>query len=78
MNDLILVLAGMCGIFNYADDTTVSCYDINTQEVLNKLNNVLSKMFTWFSLNEMKVNSDNFQLTVFNRQAVDQTMWRKV
>ncbi len=55
----------------YADDNTVSCYDISTQEVLNKLNNVVSKMLTWFSLNEMKVNSDKFMLIVFNKQGVD-------
>ncbi len=53
--------------FNYGDDNTVSCYDMSTQEVLNKLNDVLSKMLTWLSLNEMKVNSDTFQLIVFNR-----------
>ncbi len=30
-------------------------------------------MLTWFSLNEMNVNSDKFQLIIFNRQGVDQT-----
>ncbi len=73
-NDLILVLASICDIFNYADDNTVSCYDMSAQEVLNRLNDVVSKMLAWFSLNEMKVNSDKFQLILFNRQGVDQTL----
>ncbi len=66
-NDLVLVLAAICEIFNYADDNTASCYGATVQEVLHKLNNFVSTMLTWFSLNEMKVNSDKFQLIVFDR-----------
>ncbi len=43
-NDLILVLADMCEIVNYADDNTACCYDTSIQGVLKKLNNVVSKM----------------------------------
>ncbi len=45
-NDLVLVLATICDIFNYADDNTASCYGATVQEVLHKLNNVVSTMLT--------------------------------
>ncbi len=71
-NDLVLVLAAICDIFNYAADNIASCYGATIQEVLCKLNNVVSTMLTWFSLNELKVNSDKFQLIVFDRQSTEQ------
>ncbi len=58
----MLVLADMCDTFNYADDNTACCYDTSIQGVLKKLNKVVYKMLIWFSMFEMKVNNDKFQL----------------
>ncbi len=67
MTNLVLPLTDICDIFNYADDNAVSCYGATVQGVLYKLNNVVSTMLTWFTLNEIKVNNNKFQLIVSYR-----------
>ncbi len=64
----MLVLADICDIFNYADNNTAGCYSTIVQVALDKLNNAVSKMLTRYRSNEMNVNSNTFQLIVFDRQ----------
>ena len=40
---------------NYADDTTPYTAEDNTEEVIIELTNIIQKLFTWFSGNQMKV-----------------------
>ncbi len=61
----------MIYIFNYADANTPCWYGNSAQEVLNKVNNAMSTILTWFSLSQMKVNRDKFQLIVFDRQSTE-------
>ena len=69
-NDLIIFLARLCDIFNYADDNTVSCYGHNVNDVKRDLENVLVKMLNWFKENEMKVNNEKSQLILFSRTGI--------
>ena len=41
---------------NYADDTTPYVIGNNLEEVVSELKNIIKKLFTWFSQNEMKAN----------------------
>ena len=72
-NNLVLVLADICDIFNHAEDNTACRYGTSVQGALNKLNNAVSAMLTWFALNEMKVKGDKFQLIVFDRKSIERS-----
>ena len=41
---------------NYADDTTPYVFGNNPDEVVSELKDIIEKLFTWFSQNEMKAN----------------------
>ena len=69
-NDLIMMMAKLCEIFNYADDNTVCCYGKILKEVKCQLENVITKMLSWFKINEMKVNNDKFQLILFSKNGM--------
>ena len=45
-----------CDIANYADDNTPYLSGKKVEEVLNGLENVLSNLFQWFTVNELKGN----------------------
>jgi hypothetical protein len=69
-NDLIMLMAMLCDIFNYADDNTVCCYGKTLGHVKSQLEIITSKMLHWFKINEMKVNPDKFQLIIFNKNGM--------
>ncbi len=70
-NDLIMLVARLCDIFNYADDNTICCYGNNINEVKHDLENVITQMNNWFSINEMKVNNIKFQMIAFTKDGVN-------
>ena len=43
-------------VANYADDNTPYLSGKKVEEVLNGLENVLSNLFQWFTVNELKGN----------------------
>ena len=45
---------------NYADDATLHAN--NTREVVENLNNITQKLFTWFANNRMKANPSKIPL----------------
>ncbi len=60
-------LKGLCEIFNYASDNTVTCHGTTVPEVKKKAETVTTKILNWFKVNQMKVNDDKFQYIVFCR-----------
>ena len=67
INDLIHKLSTVSDVFNYADDTTVSCSGPSYAIVEQNMKYVISFMTDWFLRNQMKVNPDKFQLIVFDK-----------
>ena len=59
--DLFLTIEGNC-FTNYADDTTPYVRVNNAEEVVSELKAITQKLFTWFTLNEMKANLDKCHL----------------
>ena len=53
-----------CDIENYADDNTPYLSRKNVEEVLNGLDNVSSKLFQWFTENELKGNANKYHLLI--------------
>ena len=53
--DLFFIIED-CDIANYADNNTPYFSQKNIEEVLNGLENVSSKLFQWFTVNELKEN----------------------
>ena len=47
---------------NYADDATTHVVANNTTEVVENLNNITQKLFTWFANNHMKANPSKIPL----------------
>ncbi len=68
LNDLIIRIMSLSDVFNYADDTTVCCRGSDYNEVSNKLQTVVEIMINWFNNNHMKVNTDKFQMIVFEKE----------
>ena len=66
-NDLLLLIIGLCDVYNYAGDNTVCCVGDTVKEVTEQLEHVSSVMIKWFELNMMKANPDKFQFIVFDR-----------
>ena len=60
INDLLLV--GKEDICNFADDNTMSIYDNNLPNVLNRMNIEIKVVLNWFLYNGMVANPDKFQV----------------
>lgn len=56
-------------IYNYADDNTLCCTDINEIELNNKLKTDCLTAMKWFENNNMKANANKFQLMFLNRNS---------
>ena len=69
LNDIFLFVTDT-KIANYADDNTAYASGNNIEELLNIVENDISKLFRWFQLNEMKSNEDKCHLLVSNREDV--------
>ena len=66
LNDLLIYLANVCSVYNYADDNSLSCHDPKLQNVIFNLEAAAEKALTWFDLNHMKANPNKFNLIVFS------------
>ena len=66
-NDLLFILDKLIDIsvYNYADDTTITCSDVNYDTAHTKLLAASDIMINWFENNNLKANPNNFQLIVF-------------
>jgi len=54
-------------IYNYADDNTLCCTDINIENVKSKLEQDCLTAVKWFKNNNMKANATKFQLMFLSR-----------
>ena len=57
-------------VYNYADDTTIACTDVNYDMTHNKLLNASEILLDWFQSNNLKANPTKFQLIVFEESNV--------
>ncbi len=71
-------LKGICDIFNYSDDNTVTCHGITIPEVKKKAETVINKMLCWFKINQMKVNDDIILYFCKNKTINDEYMYVSV
>ena len=60
INDLLLACKE--DICNFADDNTMSIYDNNLPNVLNRMNIKIKVVLNWFLYNGMVANPDKFQV----------------
>ena len=61
----MFVIENLCQVYNYADDTTISCTGRTIDDVYARLNNVMDVMLAWFQNNYLQANPSKFQLIVF-------------
>ena len=71
INDLINMLRGLCCIYNYADDNTLSFSHSDTEVILNNLEKACDAAVKWFEYNRMRVNPEKFQFMMVSRQACE-------
>ena len=57
-----------CCFTNYGDDTTPYVVANNTAEVIENLNIITQKLFTWFANNQMEVNHDKCHLQLSTQE----------
>jgi hypothetical protein len=57
INDLPLNIMGT-KIVLFADDTNILVSDVNINNLQDKLNNVMTELQTWFTLNNLVVNTE--------------------
>jgi hypothetical protein len=67
INDLFYCLDGLCDLFNYADDNTLSENDCDIDAVVHRLEAASRKAVEWFDDNCMQANADKFQVSVLSR-----------
>ena len=67
-NGLLFVLNHLNDIFvyNYADDTTITCSNMHYDTAHTKLLDASEVMIHWFENNNLKANLTKFQLIVFD------------
>ena len=58
----------MCEIFNYADDNTLFCHGTSLDVIKSDLQNISSKMISWFEQNYMKANAEKFKFIIFDKK----------
>ena len=61
INDYILHIENICGIYNYADDNTLSCVSKDPCEIQRTLEHALNVSLKWFDDNFMIANPTKFQ-----------------
>ena len=66
-NDLLLVLAIICDVYNYADDNSILCEGENVEAVSTNIMQVANTMLKWFKDNYLQANPSKFQLIVFDK-----------
>ena len=61
-NDLLFILNKLkdISVYNYADDTTITCSDVNYDTTHTKLLAASDIMINWFKNNNLKANLNNF------------------
>ena len=66
-NDLLFILDKLndISVYNYVDDTTVTCSDVNYDTAHTKLLDASDIMISWFENNNLQANPNKFQLIVF-------------
>ena len=66
-NDLFFILDKLndISVYNYADNTTITCSDVNYDTAHTKLLAASDIMKSWFENNNLKANPNKFQLIVF-------------
>lgn len=64
-NDLLMLVQGMCNIYNYADDNTISCSGSDVSQVVCQLQCITNIMLDWFTINFMQANPDKFQFIMY-------------
>ena len=70
VNDIFYFIKD-CQLYNYADDNVIS-YECNSVSTLKSvLENNLSHLLNWFTLNGMKANPNKFQLISFGNTAMN-------
>ena len=67
-NDLLFVLNNLkdSSVHNYADDTAITCSDMNYNTAHTKLLDGSEVMIHWFENNNLKANPKKFQLIGFD------------
>ena len=75
-NDLLCKVNNLPDItvYNYADDTTIACTDVNYDTAHNKLLNASEILLDWFESNNLKANPTKFQLIVFEESNVERSL----
>ena len=68
LRPLFLIIKN-CDIPNYADDNTPYSRGKNVEEVLNRLENMSSNLFQWFTEDEFKAKS--------KKMSFSDKLWRK-
>ena len=66
-NDLLFILDKLndISVYNYADDTTITCSDVNCDTAHTRLLAASDIMINWFENKNLKANPNKFQLIVF-------------
>ena len=67
-NLLLLLLEKECHVFNYADDTSISCKHRNYDSAYNDLLSAASKIIHWYKMNYMQANPEIFQFIIFDKE----------
>jgi len=66
-NDLLILVAELCRIYNYADDNTISVCGKDYQSVKDSIEDITRCILEWFRKNFLQANPDKFQSIIFNR-----------
>ena len=66
LNDLVLFIMET-EICNFADDTTIYSCDFNPHESIQKLENDMKHVLTWFKINSMVANPAKFQFIILGK-----------
>ena len=66
-NDLLVKLADLCDIYNYADDNTIGASGDTIENVQEKLKDASNVMLSWYDINMMQTNPTKFQYIMFTK-----------
>ena len=75
-NDLLFILDKLndISVYNYADDTTITCSDVNYDTAHTKLLAASDIMISWFENNNLQANPNKFQLIVFEEASEERSL----
>ena len=60
-NDLLVKLADLSDIYNYADDNTVGASGVTIENIQEKLTETSHVMLSWYDINMMQAKPTKFQ-----------------